>query len=49
VLQTERGLERSGEQMKTWEFILIALASGITFPICAYFILKSWDENIWKE
>ena len=38
-----------GEQMKTLEFILIALASGITFPVVAYYILRAWDENIWKE
>jgi len=35
--------------MNTYEFLLIALASGITFPVCAYFILKAWDESIWKE
>jgi hypothetical protein len=34
--------------MTIFEFLLIALASGITFPACAYFILKAWDENIWK-
>ena len=35
--------------MTIFEFLLIAMASGITFPVVAWFILKWWDESIWKE
>jgi len=49
MFQGECGTEKRGEQMKTFEFLLIAMASGITFPVVAWFILKWWDESIWKE
>ena len=49
MFQGKRGVERGGERMKEQLIIYIGVASVFVYPVVAYFLLKSMDENIWKE